>query len=214
MRIFAGMMIVACIALIGCSDGQDQAVEVQEPTATAQWTPMITGDMSDTQKAQHELCLAATNAFASEMIGELMAALDSDDPTAGITVCGANAPAIAAQIGEDYGVKIGRTSRRLRNPANISPHWAEQIVAKKVGEPTYLIGPNGELGALLPIRLKAECQMCHGAPEEIDPVIQSALAEHYPDDAATGFSAGDLRGWFWIEAPPGEAEAPATEPTS
>jgi len=214
MRIFTGMMIVVCIALIGCSDGQDSMVEVQEPTAAAQWTPMITGDMSDTQKAQHELCLAATNAFASEMLGELMAVLDSDDPVAGITVCGANAPKIAAHIGEDYGVKIGRTSRRLRNPANVPPQWADQTVAKKMGQPTYLIGPNGEFGALLPIRLKAECQMCHGTPEEIDEVIQFTLAEYYPDDAATGFSEGDLRGWFWIEAPPGEPEAPANESTS
>ena len=204
MKIFAGIIIVGCIALSGCSDGQDQTVEVQEPAAVAQWTTVSPGDMSKTQKAQHELCLAATNAFASEMLGELMAAIDSEDPTAGITVCGANAPKIAAHIVEDYGVKIGRTSRRLRNPANTPPQWAEQTVAKKVGEPTYFAGPSGEFGALLPIRLKAECLMCHGAPEEIDEVIQSALAEHYPEDAATGFTEGDLRGWFWIEAPPGE----------
>ena len=204
MRIFAGMMIVSCIALIGCSDGQDQEVEVQEQSAVAQWTTVPPEEMSETQKAQHELCLAATNAFASEMMGELMAALDSDDPTAGITVCGAKAPAIAAHIVEDYGVKIGRTSQKLRNSANTPPQWAEQTVAGQVGHPTYLIGPNGEFGALLPIRLKAQCQMCHGTPEEIDESIQSALAEHYPDDRATGYAEGDLRGWFWIEAQPGE----------
>ena len=204
MRIFAGLMIVTCIALIGCSDGQDQTVEVQEPTAFAPWSQVSPEDMSATQKAQHELCLAATNAFASEMMGELMAALDSDDPTAGITVCGANAPAIAAHIADDYGVKIGRTSHKLRNSANTPPQWAEQIVADQVGQPTYLAGPNGEFGALVPIRLKAECQMCHGALEEIDATIQETLAEHYPDDAAVGFTEGDLRGWFWIEAPAGE----------
>ena len=204
MRIFTGMMIIGCIVLIGCSDGQDQTVDVQEPAAVAQWTTVTPETMSETQKGQHELCLAATNTFASEMMGELMAALGSDDPTAGITVCGANAPAIAAHIAEDYGVKIGRTSRRLRNPANTPPEWAEEIVAKKVGQPTYFAGPTGQFGALLPIRLKAECQMCHGDPEEIDEAIQASLAEHYPDDAATGFSEGDLRGWFWIEAPAGE----------
>ncbi len=204
MRIFAGMMIVACITLIGCSDGQDQTVDVQEPAALVQWTTVSPGDMSETQEAQHELCLGATNAFASEMMGELMAALDSEDPTAGITVCAANAPAIAAHIAEDYGVKIGRTSRRLRNPANIPPQWAEEVVAKKAGQPTYFAGPNGEFGALLPILLKAECQMCHGTPEEIDEAVLAALAEHYPDDAATGFNEGDLRGWFWIETRAGE----------
>ncbi|MEN8163902.1 MAG: DUF3365 domain-containing protein [Acidobacteriota bacterium] len=204
MRIFTGLMIVGCFVLIGCSGGQEQTVDVQETAAVAQWTTVTPEAMSETQEAQHELCLAATNAFASEMMGELMAALDSGDPTAGITVCGANAPAIAAHIAADYGVKIGRTSHKLRNPANTPPPWAEQVVADQVGQPTYLAGTNGEFGALLPIRLKAECQMCHGAPENIDVAIQDALAEHYPDDAATGFAEGDLRGWFWIEAPAGD----------
>lgn len=207
MRFFTFMMIAGCILLSGCSNSQEPAVEVQEPVDVAQWTPVIPEDMSDTQKAQHELCLAATNALASEMMGELMAALDSDDPTAGITVCGAKAPAIAAHIAGDYGVRIGRTSHKLRNPANSPPLWAESIVADQVGHPTYLAGPNGEFGALLPIRLKGECQMCHGTPENIDETILNALAENYPGDMATGFAEGDLRGWFWIEAP-------GTEPTS
>jgi hypothetical protein len=28
-----------------------------------------------------------------------------------------------------------------------------------------------------------------------------ALAARYPDDRATGFAPGDLRGWFWVEVP-------------
>ncbi len=214
MRILAGLMIAACVTLIGCSNGQEQTVEVPEEVGFAEWLPITPDDMSETQKAQHEISLAATNAFASEMMGELMAALDSDDPTAGITVCGANAPTIAAHIAEDYGVKIGRTSMKLRNPANTPPRWAEKTVADQVGQPTYLIGPEGELGTLLPIRLKAQCQMCHGAPTEIDETIQTALADHYPDDQATGFVEGDLRGWFWVEALPGEPEGSEAETTS
>lgn len=201
MRLSILLMIVGCFMMSGCSDSQETAVAVQEPVEIAQWTPASPEDMSDTEKAQHELCLAATNALASELMGELMAALDSDDPAAGITVCGTKAPAIAAQISENYGVRIGRTSHKLRNPANTPPQWAENIVADQLGQPTYLTGPNGEFGALLPIRLKAECQMCHGTQENIDETILTALAEHYPEDMATGFAEGDLRGWFWIEAP-------------
>lgn len=204
MKRIAFMLIVTGILVSGCSKTPEQPVETPDPVVLAEWVEISAEGMSDTQKAQHELCLAATNALASEMMGELMAALDSDDPTAGITVCGAKAPAIAAQISTDYGVKIGRTSHKLRNPANAAPQWAKQIVADQVGQPTYLAGPQGEFGALLPIRLKAECQMCHGSPGEIDESIQIALAEHYPEDQATGFVEGDLRGWFWIEAPPGE----------
>ena len=48
--------------------------------------------------------------------------------------------------------------------------------------------------------------MCHGAPTEIVEEIQNTLAEYYPGDQATGFKEGDLRGWFWVEAPPGASD--------
>jgi hypothetical protein len=72
---------------------------------------------------------------------------------------------------------IGRTSHKLRNAANVAPAWADPFVAELAEDPTYVAGPNGELGA-----------------------------EVYPDDQGVGFLEGDLRGWFWVEAPPGEAE--------
>ena len=49
---------------------------------------------------------------------------------------------------------------------------------------------DGEMGALLPIHLKADCQMCHGPVEMVDDDIQAAIAEHYPDDHAFGFAEG------------------------
>ena len=35
-------------------------------------------------------------------------------------------------------------------------------------------------------------------------LVKVALDEQYPDDQATGFNVGELRGWFWVEFPPGE----------
>jgi hypothetical protein len=34
---------------------------------------------------------------------------------------------------------------------------------------------------------------------QIAPVIAEQLAKLYPDDQATGFLEGELRGWFWVE---------------
>ncbi len=85
-----------------------------------------------------------------------------------------------------------------------APGWASPYVDAMVEDPTWVGGPEGELGALLPIRLKAECQMCHGPAETIDEGVMTAILEAYPDDQAVGYSEGDLRGWFWVEAPPGE----------
>jgi len=78
-------------------------------------------------------------------MGELTAALDSGDAGAAIAVCKEKAPGVAAHIKEAYGVKIGRTSHKLRNAANLAPAWADPFVAELAEDPTYVAGPNGEL---------------------------------------------------------------------
>ena len=182
-----------------------------EDVTVVEWERVLPGLMTETQKAQQELILTATNALASEMMAELMAALDESGPAGGIVACREKAPTVAAHVSETYGVGIGRTANLLRNPVNVAPEWAAPYVEAMVEDPTWVGGPAGELGALLPIRLKAECQMCHGPAETIDQEVMAAILEVYPDDQAVGFSEGDLRGWFWVEAPPGEMGAPEPE---
>jgi hypothetical protein len=207
-RLFA-VLVVCCLALVGCSKAVEKPVEDQSEIQSAEWVPVVPLDMSETQKAQQELVLAATNALVAEMMGELMAAMDSGGADGAIAVCQTTAPTVAAQISDQFGLKIGRTSHKLRNPDNTPPEWAESYVAEVVTDPTYLAGPNGEMGALLPIRLKAECQMCHGPAEMIDDEVLAAISETYPEDRAVGFGEGDLRGWFWVETPPGETDTSA-----
>ncbi len=33
------------------------------------------------------------------------------------------------------------------------------------------------------------------------PSCKELIAESHPDDEATGFEVGDLRGWMWAEVP-------------
>jgi hypothetical protein len=205
MKRWTVVLIVFGLVITGCAKPAEEPVE--EEVAVVEWEKVLPGLMNDTQKAQQELVVTAVNALAAEMMGELTAALDAGDPSAAIAVCKEKAPVVAANITETYGVKIGRTSHRLRNAANVGPAWADPYVAELAEDPTYVAGPSGELGALLPIKLRAECQMCHGPKEEIDNDILAAISEAYPADEAVGFVEGDLRGWFWVEAPPGEAEA-------
>lgn len=209
MKRWTVVLVVFGLMVMSCAKPAEEPAEVEEAAVVA-WEKVLPGLMDDTQKAQQELIATAVNALASEMMGELMAALDSGDTTSAIGVCKEKAPGVAANINETYGVKIGRTSHMLRNAANVAPDWAGPYVAEMAADPTYVAGPKGELGALLPIKLKAECQMCHGPAEEIDEAVMAAISETYPDDQAVGFVEGDLRGWFWVEAPPGEMEAETT----
>ena len=197
--------IACCLLVAGCGGPVEEPVATEEP-ASSQWEEVLPGLMTETQKAQQELILTATNALASELMGELSAALDEGGPAAGITVCSEKAPEVAAEVSAMYGVRIGRTSFKLRTSANQPPTWAEDHVAAREEDPTYVAGPQGELGALLPIRLKAECQMCHGSVEQIDDTVMAAIEATYPQDQAVGFTEGDLRGWFWVEVPPGDTD--------
>jgi hypothetical protein len=72
-------------------------------------------------------------------------------------------------------------------------------VEAKTDTPQFVKLSNGHSAALLPIKLQAQCLMCHGPEEQIVPEIKAQLAKLYPDDRATGFEEGELRGWFWID---------------
>ena len=205
MRFWTGLVVVVLLASVGCARQAEPPI-AEEAEGVVEWQAITPEQMSDNQKAQHERALAAVNSLASELMGELLAALDSGGPAEGIAVCQSKAPEVAAQVATEYDLEIGRTSFALRNISNSAPAWAGDLVAERVGEPVYLAGPHGEFGALLPIRLKADCQMCHGPAESISEEVRAAIAEHYPEDQATGFSAGDLRGWFWVKVPAGATE--------
>ncbi len=122
-------------------------------------------------------------------------------PATAIEVCSKEAAIIAEQVGAEQGVAIGRTSFKLRNAKNTPPEWARPLVQQRVAERGMLIYPPEQSEALLPIRLQAICLTCHGPADRIAEDVRLALAKTYPDDQATGFAEGDLRGWFWVEVP-------------
>lgn len=143
----------------------------------------------------------AKSALAQQLMGALEGAIASGNPVAGIEACTSAAPAIAAQVSESHAVRIGRTSHRLRNPANQPPAFAAPAVVAIWAQETLYRGPSNELGYLAPIRVAAPCLTCHGAASAIPTPVQAALQETYPSDTAVGFAEGDLRGWFWVEGP-------------
>jgi hypothetical protein len=188
----ATWLIVAAVLPPGCRSSEDDGA--------GRWQVVTEERMSSAQTEQRDEALAARGAMFAALKGRLVEVMGSEGPAAAIEVCAREAPGIATRIAETHDVAIGRTAFRLRNPDNTPPAWAAPLVERRVPEPTYL-SRAGELAALLPIRLQPECLVCHGPTESIPPDVGDALAELYPQDAATGFEAGELRGWFWIEVP-------------
>ena len=61
---------------------------------------------------------AAIKSFAGALQEQLMSAMAASGPTAAIEVCKIAAPEIAAEASDAQSWRIGRTSLKLRNPAN------------------------------------------------------------------------------------------------
>lgn len=183
------VLLVALAALLaGCPDAPRPAPWREVPEAAA-------------DAARRERALAARDALAGRLMARLSQAIADGGPAAAVSVCQVEAPAIARQVSAEQGVTVGRTSFRLRNQLNAPPAWAAPLVERRVAEPTFVTGPRGALGALLPLRTQALCVTCHGPPERLPDDVRQALAAAYPGDAATGFAEGDLRGWVWVEVP-------------
>lgn len=134
---------------------------------------------------------------------DLMAALKSglaEGPAAAIDACRIEAPAIAARHSHD-GVSVGRSSHRLRNPDNEAPGWVSPVIDAWVDsdsrEPVVVELDGNRVGYIEPIVAQPLCLTCHG--ENLAPAISERIETLYPDDQATGFAAGDLRGVFWVE---------------
>jgi hypothetical protein len=124
-------------------------------------------------------------------------------PAQAIDACRVRAPEIAEARSRD-GVRVGRTSHRLRNPANVGPHWVRPILEAYVDDPSdraprTVSLPDGREGYVEPIPVQPLCLTCHG--ENLAPEVASRIVELYPEDRAVGFHVGDLRGVFWIEYP-------------
>jgi hypothetical protein len=142
--------------------------------------------------------------FKQQLMGALKAGLEQG-PAEAIAACSVKAPEIAAGLSVE-GVSMGRASHQLRNPANAAPDWVAPVIQDYLAEdaavqPRVVTIADGLQGYVEPIRVKSMCLMCHGA--SLAPEVSARIAELYPEDQATGFEVGDLRGVFWVSWPEG-----------
>jgi hypothetical protein len=156
-----------------------------------------------------EQARAAVQTLAATLKGELMAAMQSGGPVAAIEVCNTRAPAIAETVSLEQGVEVGRVSLKNRNPDNAPSDWQRDVLLqfeerKAAGEdPATLVwsdtvatADGDEFRFMKAIPTGGLCLNCHG--ETLAPAVAETIAERYPDDKATGYREGDIRGAFVV----------------
>lgn len=146
---------------------------------------------------------AAIAQLGGALRARLTEAMKSGGPVAAIDVCAKEAPALYASVQKETGVRVGRSSLRLRNDAHAAPPWVAEWLQKQGERKAEGVQPfrDAKAGRVIkPIAIEAACLVCHGA--EVAPDVKTALTAKYPKDAATGYQLGDLRGAFWAEVAP------------
>lgn len=155
---------------------------------------------------------AVANGLGQDLQKRLFAALDSGGPSGAVAFCADSAQALSARHASE-GVYLRRVSLRVRNPDNRpdareearlrlldSLHRAKTLPGEVVMTARM---PDGAriVEYMRPIMVQERCLACHGDPDKLAPGVREILAERYPDDQATGYKAGDLRGMISVRVP-------------
>ncbi|MFW6020762.1 MAG: Tll0287-like domain-containing protein [Guyparkeria sp.] len=160
-------------------------------------------------KAQLQDYKATMQTFGKTLKGELQAAMKEGGPMAAVQICNERAPEIAADLSEESGFTLRRTSLKPR--ATEPTDWERAVMQdfekrKADGTPIDEIAwhevkkVDGEkqLRFMKAIGTEGVCLNCHG--QDVDPKLKAEIDRLYPDDQATGYDKGDIRGAFSITA--------------
>ncbi|MEM9619299.1 MAG: DUF3365 domain-containing protein [Pseudomonadota bacterium] len=165
--------------------------------------------------ADIEAARAATGMLGARLKARLVETMSAGGPVAAIDVCNLEAPEIASAVSAETGLRVGRTALKLRNPANAPDAFERAVLARFAEEIAAGADPatldHAEIietagGPVLrymkPIMTGAPCTVCHGT--DISTEVKAAIDARYPEDAATGFALGEMRGAFTVSKQLGE----------
>ena len=177
--------------------------------------PFLVATLALAAPAPEELAARARSLAGNLQLslqGELFAAMKAGGPPQALDVCKTRAPEIALETSRGTDWRIARTALRVRNPKNAPDAWERKVmeewtkrVAKGEAPATLETWEVAEADGKKTFRyMKAiptgsPCLACHGA--ELKPEIAAKVKELYPEDQATGFASGELRGAFTLSKP-------------
>lgn len=150
--------------------------------------------------------------FMKELKGILIEQIQTGGVVQAVTVCSDTAQVISNDFGRERGVFIKRVSLKNRNEIN----YPDDFEKRALGEFESLHNNNAlnnetefaeittegnfrYLRYLKPIIIQAECLNCHGNESQMMPEVINLITQKYPEDKATGYKTGDLRGAISIK---------------
>ena len=170
--------------------------------------PSMAEDLTSLTKEGRQLA----KQFLGQLKPELIKAMKSGGPVHALDVCHLKAPKIAENVAHQSGWQVKRVSLKPRNPHDAPDAFEQKVLqqfeqAKAAGKNVKTL----EYGAkvmengrpvfryMKAIPTGGVCLACHG--EKLAPAVAKKLHELYPNDQATGYRVGDIRGAFSFKKP-------------
>lgn len=128
-----------------------------------------------------------------------------------VNFCSTQAQAITADVNKQLppNARVRRTALKIRNLAN-TPDETDIRVMKAYEEKIkagafqpkdiQVVKVDNTYRVYKPLLAKKVCLKCHGS--DLKPKVAETIAKFYPQDQATGFKEGDLRGVIVAEIAP------------
>jgi hypothetical protein len=171
-------------------------------------TVSCSNSLSDKERKEYTLKgKEIAEATAKNLVTNLSQKMKSGGVTEAVPFCNTMAYPLTEEIEKKYDVSVKRTSLSIRNNKN-SPTEGELIILNQYKnsfinndtlKPIVNLDNTGKPHFYAPILLQKKCMTCHGTVgQEVTIQTDSIIRSYYPDDNATGFKEGDLRGIWSI----------------
>jgi len=145
--------------------------------------------------------------FLGQLKPELQKSMKADGPAKTIDFCQRKAPQIAAKLAQKTGWDINRVSLKPRGESAQPDQWEATVLKRFNAQLAKGASPKTmEFSAIVSVNNQTQyrymkaiptgqvCLTCHGS--NLTPPVQEALTKRYTNDAATGYSKGQIRGAF------------------
>ena len=150
-----------------------------------------------------------TKVAGSVFMGKIAKKYAEGGYSAAAKFCSMNAYPLTDSLATEYKVFLQRVSNKNRNPNNTPSEVEKQVLdsyeysveqGDALGSNVQFIRPGDTILYNKPIRIPAEiCLNCHGNPSQISDDVKTILKADYPNDKATGYKVGDLRGMWSLK---------------
>ena len=210
------LLVSVSLLLAACGGGEKQEAP-KDAKAQDKIAEIAQQEISAKPQSAHDKAMLieeaklAVQALGGTLKGELQLAMKSGGPSKAMDVCNIKAPEIAKAVSADKNMAVSRVSLKNRNPVTGKANaWQSTVLndfeTRKAGgeKPDTLAYADivktddgkQEFRFMKAIPTGGMCLTCHGT--ELKPEVTAKLKSLYPDDKATGYKEGDLRGAFLV----------------